>query len=241
MAKMINRKRLEKLEQCITNTTSANVDLLLGSKSATEALMTQISSLKACMVDYSRVYDQFMEEIVECEDIEERRAMLKSAESAFTSLMGCVSEALGMGVVMGIQGSVYDGVDAVLDNRFNRDRIARAQYKLDDLMLAILKATNVSGSEGSVMRTMLKNVREKAQEAMGVYPPVFSLLGLFNRDSDISPEVAGIKEFAELRDALNEQYLLDDASIDELQRAFDEDVDIYERSQHRKLRDAFNF
>ena len=31
------------------------------------------------------------------------------------------------------------------------------------------------------------------------------------------------------------------ASIDELQRAFDEDVDIYERSQHRKLRDAFNF
>lgn len=227
MAKKINVKRLEKYEQIICNSMQPNVDLLLGSKSATEGLMCSISNIKANLIDYSRVYQKYMKDIVECEDADERKEMLASAECAFANMMSCVAETLGMGAVLSMQGSVFEGVDRILGSWSNRRRITYAQQELDALMVEILRATATRGTEGSIIRTRMKSVRDKAIDAMNSYPAVFSVLNLFNPETDVDSNVASIKEFSDLRAAFESDINLDEATIDELADRLMNDAEAY--------------
>ena len=227
MSKMINKKRLEKYEQLITNALQPNTDLLLGSKTATEGLMANISQIKANLIDYTRVYTKYMREIAETEDMDERKEMVASAECAFSNMMGCVAETMGMGAVFAMQTSVYEGVDQLMSRYGYKRKIAHAHQTLDRLMLEILKATATTGPEGTIIRTKLKSVKDYAEEAMKHYPAVFSTLNLFNTDSDISSDIARAKEFPELRDAMLSDTRIDEATVDELIQRLMNDMEVY--------------
>ena len=234
MSKMIKKKRLEKYEQLIENAISSehSVNVLLGSKNATEALMSNISNIKANLIDYSRVYTKFMREICETEDMDDRKEMLASAECAFGNMMACVSQTMGIAAVLSMQEAVFEGVDKIFNNYRNDYRITAAQCTLDALMLEILKATALTGNEGTIINTRLKAVHDKAMEAIDVYPFVFSLLKLFDKDSSISPKVATTKEFSEIRDALMSDTRVDESTIDELIHRLHNDTEAYKDARH---------
>ena len=239
--RMINRKRLEGYEQAITTALQPNTTLLLGSKGACEALYTQISNVKAALIDYTRVYDKYLDNIIEEPDLEKRKAMRADAEAAFANMMATVSECLGYGVVMGVQGSIMEGVEELLSSSRAQSKIAYAQQALDELLMEILKACATRGAEGGIIRAALGKVREKAIYASSKYPPVFSLLGLFNNTSEINHEIAGIKEFEELYSELrnSEERIPDESTVADLAKRLEEDMELYEGAASRDVRDYF--